>query len=189
MAAFHKKFSEINMTLVTGNTEQVEQLLLNKEIDLGVVEGFSRKPTIKYTEFVKDQIVLVANTNNPQAKKQSISLEELKKIPLLLRETGSGTLEIMNRALKPLGIKIDQLNIEMQLDSSESMKLYMLHSNCMAFISINAVRKELASKECCIINVKGLDIKRSFYFIQTQGYAAPLPELFMRFAAHYNLKG
>ncbi len=188
LAAFHKKFKDIKINLTINNTEQIEQALQNKEIDLGIIEGQSKKSVIKYTEFVKDEIVLVSNISNPLAKKQIITPEELKRIPLLLREPGSGTLEVIAHALKPFGIKIAQLQNEMQLGSSESMKLYLLHSNCMAFMSIHSILKELHSKECCIIDVKGLSIKRYFYFIQLQGQPAALPELFMKFARHHNFK-
>ncbi|MBS1668116.1 MAG: LysR family transcriptional regulator [Bacteroidetes bacterium] len=188
LAAFHKKSRDIKVTLTINNTEQIEQALENKEIELGFIEGKSKKSIIKYTEFVKDEIVLVSHVNNPLARKQSISPEELKKIPLLLREPGSGTLEVIAHALKPLGIKISQLQNEMQLGSTESMKMYLPYSHCMAFMSVHSVLKELKSKDFCIIDVKGLSIERWFYFIQLQGQLAALPELFMKFARHYNLR-
>jgi DNA-binding transcriptional LysR family regulator len=188
LAAFHQKFKDIQVTLATHNSEQIEQALENKEIDLGIIEGRSKKSGIRYKEFLKDEIVLVSNINNPLAKRQTILPEELKKIPLLLREPGSGTLEVIAHALKPLGIKLSQLQNEMQLASSESMKLYLLHSNCLAFLSIHSILKELQNKECCIIGVKGLSIDRYFYFIQQQGQAEALPGLFIKFALHHNLK-
>lgn len=186
LAAFHKKFKEIKIALTINNTEQVEQALQNKSIDLGVIEGRSKNNLFKYTEFVKDKLVLVANIKHQLAQKGTIKPEELLKIPLLLREPGSGTLEVLAHALKPLGIKISQLQKEMQLGSSESMKLYLLNSNAMAFLSIHSISKELQNKECCIIDVKGLDIERNFYFIQQHGQVESLPELFMKFARHYN---
>ena len=188
LAAFHKKFQDIKVTLTINNTEQIAQSLQNKEIDLGIIEGQSKKSVIKYTQFVKDEIVLVSNINNPLAKKLTIQPEELKKIPLLLREPGSGTLEVIAHALKPFGIKIAQQQNEMQLDSTESMKLYLSHSNCMAFLSIYSIFKELKNKEFYIIDVKGLSIERYFCFIQQQGHSEALPELFMEFARHYNFR-
>lgn len=188
LAAFHKKFKDIKISLTINNTEQIEQALQNKAIDLGIIEGHSKNSVIKYTEFIKDQIVLVSKIGNSVAKKQSISPEQLKKIPLLLREPGSGTLEVLAHALKPLGIKIAQLQNEMQLGSTESMKRYLLHSDSMAFMSIHSISKELTNKECSIVDVKGLHIERYFYFIQLQGQPTALPELFMKFARHHNFK-
>lgn len=188
LAAFHKKFKDIRVTLTINNSEQIEQALQNKNIDLGIIEGQSKSNLFKYTEFIKDELVLVASINHPLSKKDMIKPEELLKIPLLLREPGSGTLEVIAHALKPLGIKISQLQNEMQLGSTESMKGYLLNSGAMAFLSIHAILKELQNKECCIIDVKGLNIERHFYFIQQHGQAEALPDLFMKFGRHYNFR-
>jgi DNA-binding transcriptional LysR family regulator len=188
LAAFHKKFRDIKVTLTINNTGQIEEALQNKDIELGIIEGQSKNKLFKYTEFVNDELVLVANIHHPMAKKDMIKPEELLKIPLLLREPGSGTLEVLAHALKPLGIKIAQLQNEMQLGSTESMKLYLLNSNAMAFLSVHSILKELQNKECCIIDVKGLNIERHFYFIKQHGQAEALPELFMKFARHYNFR-
>lgn len=76
----------------------------------------------------------------------------------------------------------------MQLNSTESIKSYLLHSQCLAFISIHAIVKELQNKECRIIDVKDLQIERPFYIIQPHGQSSSLSELFVRFASRYNLK-
>jgi len=188
LAGFHLKYKDVQVALVTGNTGEIEQALEKKEIDLGIVEGHSRNPSIRYTEFIKDEIVLVCNSSHPLAKKSFIKPDELKQIPLLLREAGSGTLEVVEHALEKIGIPLSQLKIEMQLDNTEMIKNYLLQAPCMAFLSVHAVLKELQNKECCIMDVKGLQIERNFYFIRLQGEAQALPELFMKYAQHYNKK-
>jgi DNA-binding transcriptional LysR family regulator len=184
LADFHERYPEVQVSLITGNTQQIEEALERGEIDLGIVEGHSRNPSVKYTEFMKDEIVLVSNIAHPLARRTSIRPEELLRIPLLLREPGSGTLEVLAHALKDVGIKLSQLKKEMQLNSTEIIKSYLLHAPCMAFLSVAAVVKELENNECTIIDVKGLNIERSFYFARLQGEAQALPELFMRFAMH-----
>ena len=188
LADFHKKFPDIQVTLMISNTEQIEQALQNKDIDFGIIEGQSKNTSFKYTEFLKDEIVLATRINHPATKKGRVQLDELLTVPFLLREPGSGTLEVIAHALKPLNIKLSQLNIEMQLGSTESIKSYLLHSDCMAFLSIYSILKELKSKEMSIIDVKGLSIERSFHFIQSYGEVEALPDLFMKFASRYNFK-
>jgi len=185
LARFHGRYPDVEVSLITGNTQQIEQALGQQEIDLGIVEGHSRHSSISYTEFMKDEIVLVSNPAHPLAKRVSIRPEDLTRIPLLLREPGSGTLEVVAHALKGIGIKLSELNKEMQLNSTEVIKSYLLNAPCMAFLSIHAIEKELQNNECCIIDVKGLHIERNFYFARLQGDTQALPELFMKFALHY----
>jgi DNA-binding transcriptional LysR family regulator len=187
LAQFHKKFKDIKVLLITGNTEEIELALLNKEIEFGIIEGISRNPQIRYEEYLNDELVLVSALNNPIIKKDVIKPEELPNYPLLLREPGSGTLDVIAHALKPHNLKLSDLQIEMQLGGTESIKSYLLHSNCLAFLSIHSILKELKNNECRIIDIKGLTIERPFNFIQHYGQPSSLNELFIRFARSYKL--
>lgn len=183
LAGFHKKYPNIEIALYNGNTEQIEQALTNKEIDLGIIEGHSKNKLIKYISFLDDEIVLITNAQNSRAKKVVTKPEELKQLPLLLREHGSGTLEVILHALQPFNIKLSHLNVEMQLGSTESIKTYLMHSNCYAFISVHAIQSELQNNVFKRVEVKFLQIKRPFYLIHLHGQPNTGTTLFMRFAA------
>lgn len=187
LASFHEKFPDIRLTLITDNTEQIEQALQQHQVDIGIIEGRAKNNAFRYTPFLKDELVLVANANNPLVRK-TIKADELLKLPLLLREPGSGTLEVIAHALRPLGIKISQLKKEMQLSNTESIKGYLQHSNCMAFLSKHAIKAELEQRTFSIIDVKGLRIQRDFHFITPHGETGALVNLFMQFSLTHNLK-
>jgi DNA-binding transcriptional LysR family regulator len=189
LARFHQKLKDIKVSLLNGNTEQIEKALLSKEIEIGIVEGQSKNQSIKYSEFLKDELVLVCNNSNPLINKEQITLEELKSLRFITREQGSGTLEVIEHALKPFGIKLSQLTIEMQLGSTESIKSYLMNSDCVAFISIHAIEKELKNNELVIIDIDNFVIERFFFIISLKGKVDALSELFIKnIASHYNLK-
>ncbi len=188
LAEFHKKYRDVKVKLLNGNTEQIEHALLNRDIDMGLIEGKSKNKGIKYTEYIKDEIVLVSHVAHPLAKKQKITINELKSIPLLVREAGSGTLDVVAYALRSFGLNFSQLNIEMELGSTEAIKTYLRNSHCMAFLSVYSVFTELSNNVFRIIDVDELTIERFFYYIQRQGGSEQLANLFMTFANQYNLK-
>ena len=189
LARFHQKLKDIKVSLLNGNTEQIEKALLSKEIEIGIVEGQSKNQSIKYSEFLKDELVLVCNNSNPLINKEQITLEELKSLRFITREQGSGTLEVIEHALKPFGINLSQLTIEMQLGSTESIKSYLMNSDCVAFISVHAIEKELKNNEMVIIDIDNFVIERFFYIISLKGKVEALSELFIKnIASHYNLK-
>jgi DNA-binding transcriptional LysR family regulator len=187
LAAFSKKFPDIKVQLLSNNTEQVEKALIDHKIDFGIIEGYSKRAQLKYTEFIKDEIVLIARSNHPLTKKGFISLAELQKLPLILREHGSGSLEVILLALKKAGIKPSDLTVEMRLESTESMKSYIMNSDCLAFVSIHSIIRELKNKELSIIDIKNFSIDRYFYFVKQQGETHALQDLFSRFLVN-NLK-
>lgn len=189
LAHFHQKLKEVKVNLRNGNTEQIEKALLNKEIEIGIVEGQSKNKAIKYTPFLKDELVLVCNSKNRLACKTEIFKEDLLTMSFLMREQGSGTLEVIEYALKPLNINLSQLVIEMELGSTESIKSYLMNSDCVAFISIHAIAKELKNQELVILDISNLIIERHFYIISLQGKTDALSELFINSVSnHYNLK-
>lgn len=189
LARFHQKQKDIKVNLVNGNTEQIENALLNKEIEIGIVEGQSKNQSIKYISFLKDELVLVCNTKNPLVKQHQISLDDLKLIKFVTRERGSGTLEVIDFALKQVNLKISDLQIEMQLGSTESIKSYLLNSDCFAFMSIHAVDKELKNNELIVLDVENLSIERYFYIITLMGKSDSLSELFIQnISSYYNLE-
>lgn len=188
LARFHQKMENIKVNLLNGNTEQIENALLNKEIEIGIVEGQSKNKSIKYIPFLKDELVLVCKSSNTLVDKE-VTQEDLKKMSFLIREQGSGTLEVIEHFLKPLELKFSDLNIVMQLGSTESIKSYILNSDCVAFISIHAVEKELKNNELSIIDVKNLSMERYFYIISLQGQNDALSDLFIKsMSSYYNLE-
>jgi len=188
LARFHQKQKEIKVNLLNGNTEQIENALINKEIEIGIVEGQSKNQSIKYIPFLKDELVLVCNIKNPLVKQNEISLEDLKTMKFITRERGSGTLEVIEYALKQVDVKITDLQIEMQLGSTESIKSYLLNSDCFAFMSIHAVGKELKNNELIVLDVENLSIERYFYIITLLGKSDSLSELFIQnISSYYNL--
>ncbi len=189
LARFHQKLEYVKVSLLNGNTEQIETALLNKEIEIGIVEGQIKNQSIKYTQFIKDELVLVCRANHSLVRKKEITPADLKSLQFVVREQGSGTLEVIDYALKPFHIKIEDLQIEMQLGSTESIKSYLINSDCVAFMSIHAVNKELINKELFIIDVSNLNIERYFCIITLQGKSDSLTELFIKnIASYYNLK-
>ncbi len=188
LAAFRQKYPEVRLSLSSENTEEIEQALLAGKIDFGIIEGRVRDQSIHYQPFLKDEIILLSSPLHPLADEKQIRPEELKKIPLLMREPGSGTLEVVHHALKKAGLRPADLKVEMQLNSSESIKSYLRHSPCMAFVSLHAAQTDLDRGEFRRIAVKGLSIERPFLFISARGDTAALPKMFIRFALQDNFR-
>jgi DNA-binding transcriptional LysR family regulator len=184
LARFRNKFPDVQLSLVTGNTEQVEKYLLSKEIEMGIIEGYSKNPEISYHEFLKDEIVLVCSSKHPLANRNSLNADELKDIRFVMREQGSGTLEVIDHALKKAGINHSELKVEIRLGNTESIKSYLLNAPCMAFLSVHAIIDEVKRGELKIIDVEHLSIERSFYLINLQGKITGLADLFFHFVQH-----
>ena len=177
LANFITKFPQINLSLINGNSRGVEVALQEHRIDLGLVEGIFRLPNLKYTAFLQDELVAVVHTRSKLAVADEILPEELPNIPLVLRERG---------ALLQYNLKLSSLNVLMYLGSTESIKLFLEHTDCMGIVSIRSVHKELVAGTLKVVEIKGMPMQREFNFVQLQGQEGGLSQVFMRFAGHHS---
>lgn len=189
LALFKKTYPAVNFTFTQANTDVITQMVLNEKIDIAIVEGAGHYPQIAYAPFVKDEIVLVTRANNQLSKKAEITPKQLLNIPLILREAGSGTLDVIFNALNGAGVNPKDLQVEIRLESSIAIKQYLLYSETATFLSIQSVISELKYNELSIIDIRGLEIFRTFQFIQLHGKSSKLIDLFKRFClSSHNLK-
>lgn len=185
LADFHQRFENVRISMLSGNTEVIEGALLAKEIEIAFIEGISKNPQLQYSPFLTDEIVLVCPAHFTRFKKESITLEELKDFPLVLREPGSGTLEVISHQLKSSGIRLNELRIEMHLGSTEGIKSYLAKRDCLAFVSVHAIVKELREKSLRIIDIQGFEIIRPLQLAHVHGQVSGLPALLIKMAEKF----
>ena len=182
LARFTARFPKVRVSLLSGNSEQVEQALGDHAIDLGLVESVSRRQGLHYTPFRADELVLVARPGGKYARTESVTPEALCRIPLVLRENGSGTLEVITAALADRGIRLSQLNVVLRLGSTEGIKGFVRHSDAMAIVSAFSVVDELRSGALRIVDLEGLALLRDFVFVHNEAHPARLVRQFLDFA-------
>ena len=139
------------------------------------------------TKFPQISLSLInGNSRGVEVALQELLPEELPNIPLVLRERGSGTLDVFERALLQYNLKLSSLNVLMYLGSTESIKLFLEHTDCMGIVSIRSVHKELVAGTLRVVEIKGMPMQREFNFVQLQGQEGGLSQVFMRFAGHHS---
>ena len=178
LSHFHQSFPEVQVDLMSGNTEQIEQALIAKKIDLGIVEGKAHDQPWVYDDYLSDELVVVARYGHPV---DALSLPAFTQHAWVLREAGSGTLEIIEAALAHRGIPLESLPVSMRLGSTQSIKHYLLDSDCFGILPRRSLDCQLRINELKVISVDGWRVHRPFYFIHPPQVAG-LPRMFMKFA-------
>ncbi|MCT4636594.1 MAG: LysR family transcriptional regulator [Bacteroidales bacterium] len=186
MASFHKRYPGIKIHLINGNSFDMEQLLLSNKIDMALVENESSQSDIRYTEFMDDELITVTGANSVYAKRRNIGLEDFRQFPIVLREVGSGTLEVVKSALVDSGLDFEALNTHVHLGSTESIKNFLLDFDGIAVVSEQAVANELYMNRLIKLNVSGLSIPRKFRIALNKGYESSMVRVFIDFLLQYN---
>lgn len=186
IAAFHKRYPKIELFLFNGNSFEMEQKLLGNEIEVALVENDSSQLNIKYADFLDDEIVAVTSSNSVYSKLKFISLTDFQQIPIVLREKGSGTLEVIQKQLLKNKIKFDDLNILIHLGSTEAIKNFLSDFDGIALVSEKSIEKEILLKQITKISIKGFNFNRKFRIAFRQGHEALSSKLFIEFLSRYN---
>ncbi len=183
LAQFNKQYPLVRLCVINANSDEVVKMLHRKEIEMAFIEDDHTANTLHYTPFAADEIVLVSTNAN----RKKLSVEDVKSLPLIIREEGSGTLSVVLSALRARGVARRELNIKMQLGSSEAILRYIKCSKDYAFISARAVAQSLERGELSIHKIDDLEITRLFRCVALHGYSSRLSTLFREFCtAHYN---
>ena len=186
IAAFHKLYPKIKLALFCGNSFGIEEKLLRHSLDIALVENASSHANIRYVDFLEEEIIVVAGNKSTYAKSTSLTIADIQKIPIVLSEKGSGTLDVIQKCLSKCKVDSEELNVVMNLGSADAIKNFLTNFDGIALISEKAVLKELQMKTIKKIHVKNLDIIRTFRMAFRQGPVSMTAELFRQFLLSYN---
>ncbi|SHM31686.1 LysR substrate binding domain-containing protein [Hymenobacter psychrotolerans DSM 18569] len=121
--------------------------------------------------------------------RRELQAQYLRQVPVALRETGSGTLAVLEEALAEKGIRLIDLPVKVRLGGTEALKNFVRVDTCLAFLPRQSVMKELAAGELMEVPIRDLNLVRHFDFVQRKGTENNLPyKEFVQFARRYYSK-
>lgn len=166
LGAFLAEHPQVHLSLHSGNTDEIVELLLREKIAVGLIEGPTRRREVRAEPFMEDELVLIAN---PSFGSDRISPAQLKGCTLLLREHGSGSRRVVEAALHKAAVQIKSFRNSIDLDSTEAIKSAVEAGLGLGFASRRAISKELELRTLKVVDVPGLSIKRHFSLVSVAG--------------------
>ena len=184
LPAFQARHPQVKLTLLNANSEHIAEALLRGELDLGFVEGRSKSRDLRYELLLPDELVAVRRATPTGPPAAPVPLAEALAYPLVLRERGSGTLEVLEFALRELRIKLSSLRVAFYFDNTEAIKAYLEAAPAaLGFVSRRALVRELATGQLEIVPIEGLHLPRQFEAVWVQGQPLARPaQRFLSFA-------
>ena len=157
LAEFHRRFPSIELQVEIANTGRIQRALLEGSIELGMTEGPLESDELESSVFFEDELVAIAPVGHPLLKKARVSARDICGEPFFVREEGSGTRAVVERALRRKGIKLKPF---MSLASPEAIKSAVASGMGIAIVSRLIVALELQAGILGIIPLEDLKISR-----------------------------
>jgi DNA-binding transcriptional LysR family regulator len=189
ISAFKKKVPQVNISLVVSNTKTITEKLNAGEIDIALVEGDVSKQRFAVETLISDELVVIMSPAHPWAERRNIPAIELTKEPLILREEGSGTRQIILKHLEEHGIKQDQLKISLVMGSTEAIKGAVEEGVGVSIMSGWAARKSLKQGALRATAFKDIKFNRNFTIISPKrNFSTHTAKEFLNFLRVYPIK-
>lgn len=142
VAEFKKKNPKVGVHIHIANSKHIVEYLNAANVDVGLVEGEVKKQKLIVEKLMSDEMVLIMPPYHPWANKTSLSVMALAKEPLIFREEGSGTRQMIEKYFTKHGISPQQIKIALIMGSTESIKGAVEQGLGVSIISMWAAKKE-----------------------------------------------
>jgi DNA-binding transcriptional LysR family regulator len=152
----------LEVAVATHNTERVIDDVAGQRIALGLVEGPARRRDVKLEPVLEDELVAIVPPAHEWAEQGEIEVDELRRVPFLLREQGSGSRLVAELALRKAGLRPRDLRVLMELDTTEAIKSGVEAGLGIGIVSRWAIRKEVALGTLRTVTVRGVRMGREF---------------------------
>lgn len=170
IAGFRQVYSNVRINIPVCSRSDVFKRLTAGEIPFGFTSKRLDYSYLQYEEFFNDQVVLIVPASHRWAKYPTIYPDDLLDEPLILREEGSGTREVMLEGLQRSDILPDMLKIVMELGNSEAIAMAVEEGIGVAFISRLAARQGIKYGKLIEVKVEGIQLTRWIYIIRNQRF-------------------
>ncbi len=150
---------DLGVSLQMGNSEHVADVVARRDADIGFVEGDTVPASLDSKVVSRDDLVLVVAPSHPwSGRRGALSAAEVAATPLVLREPGSGTRQVLEGALGACGLSVTPL---VELGSTTAIKAAVGSGLGPGVLSRLAIRAEVREGRMVIVPTSGFSLERA----------------------------
>lgn len=161
MAALMKRHPEYSFRIEVAGSREAIEMIREGRAELGIVGRKVSLPGLVFKKIARDELVLAAAPSFPA----HAGPEDLKEMPFIAREGGSGSRIAYEEALSRAGVLPSSLNRAVECSSLEGVRESVIAGAGVAFLSRRVIRRDLESGALRIIKTDWLKVERDFYAV------------------------
>jgi len=180
MSEFQKKYPSTSFQILISDSRGIIDSISSHDLLLGIVGAKLGNDHIKYSTFVEDELIAVSSPSFIESNQMKFI--ELIKLPMVLREEGSGTRRETEKFIEGKGISLDSIKIAGIFGSTDAVKQAVKAGIGVSILSKYSVADELEYKILKEIKLTDIEMKRRFYIVTHR--KRTLPRLYETFIEH-----
>jgi DNA-binding transcriptional LysR family regulator len=179
---FRERHPRVSITLQISDTRGIVQAVLEGQVDVGVVGADPNGRGLEVKPLMPDELVLVVPAGHPWQGRATVTLDELRTEPLIVREPGSGSRQTLEEALEAAGRSLLDMRVVAEMGSTSAIKQAIKAGIGVSVMSSRAVEDECRLGLLDCIKFQDLPVKRQFYVITHASRSrSPLCRAFLDF--------
>src|SRR3989442_4972985 len=159
---FKGKYPDISVSRLIGDARQVREWVEEGGVEVALVGARPGSRALESRELMPDELVLVVPAGHPWATRKSVSVDELRREPMVMRERGSGSREAIEHVLEEAGLSLASFRLDGEIRSTQAIKQAVHAGVGIALISHRAVVGDYSARPVLHSESKDLRVARKF---------------------------
>jgi LysR family transcriptional regulator, low CO2-responsive transcriptional regulator len=170
LVEFARRHSGVTLNFGVCNREELLDQLAANRTDLAIMVRPPLDMDTVNEPFAPHPYVIVAAPGHSLVGKRRIPVSRLAREPFVVREKGSDTWASMEQAF---GAHLDELNIAMEIKSTETIKQAVIAGMGVSFLSAHTVSRELKAGSLAVLDVQGFPLMLNWYVVHLKAKRLP----------------
>lgn len=163
MAKFRKIYPSISFQILISDSRDIVEKISRHELLIGIVGARLTNSQIAYMPFLEDELIAVSS--QVLTKNKQLTLKELMKMPMVMREEGSGTRRETEKILEDKGVSLEDIKVAGIFGSTDAIKQAVKAGLGVSILSRLSVKDELKYGIFKEIKLSDIQMKRKFYIV------------------------
>ncbi len=159
---------------ISGNTASILAQIDNGTIDFGIVEGNFDKHDFSYHIIRKEPFIPIVSCTHPLAQKESVTWNDLLSYPLIIREDGSGSREILTFLAQKENISLSDFSQLLTISEPTLLRLLVKDGLGISFLYKILVENDLTKGALKQLPLQRGIVEHELYFVYSkESFFAP----------------
>lgn len=160
LAKYAEQQENMKITIRTDTISNLYEMLRAYKLDIAIVEGGIADPSIHSVMLDTDFLVLAVSNDHPLAKRNMVTVDDLRKERMILRLPSSGTRNLFEANLESRGMTLDDFNVTLEVDNIATIKDLIRRNYGVSILARSACMDELKKGKITVLPIENLSMLR-----------------------------
>lgn len=146
MVRFRERYPGVRLRVMETDSAGAVEQIFSRRADIGFAGTVLEEKQCVYIPFYQDELVVIIpgeGLEGPESAAETAAW--IRRMPVILREEGSGTRKEAQRLLRQMGIELSELNIVASIQNQETIKRSVRNGMGISILSRLAAEDEIRS--------------------------------------------